>query len=118
MDLLKDYMMKSSSFKENSPFLIFYLFYVKDGYLEGTPFSVLFGKKDIWLPRSGHIVSLKVNGEVVPVSMTLNSEGQAYFSTLEVIEIFDIHILYIKNLENWFFGTKYPFEFMWAGREL
>jgi len=55
----------------------------EDGYLEGTPFSVLFGKKDIWLPRSGHIVSLKVNGEVVPVSMTLNSEGQAYFSTLE-----------------------------------
>ena len=90
MDLLKDYMMKSSSFKENSPFPIFYLFYVKDGYLEGTPFSVLFGKKDIWLPRSGHIVSLKVNGEVVPVSMTLNSEGQAYFSTLEVIGIFDI----------------------------
>eukprot|EP00088_Acartia_fossae_P009277 TRINITY_DN14484_c1_g1_i5.p1 TRINITY_DN14484_c1_g1~~TRINITY_DN14484_c1_g1_i5.p1 ORF type:complete len:344 (-),score=43.26 TRINITY_DN14484_c1_g1_i5:179-1210(-) len=55
----------------------------QDGELQGTPFSVQFGKKDIWLPRSGHIVSLKVNGEVVPVSMTLNSEGQGYFSTLE-----------------------------------
>jgi len=55
----------------------------QDGFLQGTPFSVQFGKKDIWLPRSGHIVSLKVNGEVVPVSMTLNTAGQGYFSTLE-----------------------------------
>lgn len=55
----------------------------QDGFLQGTPFSVQFGKKDIWLPRSGHIVSLKVNGEVVPVSMTLNNVGQGYFSTVE-----------------------------------
>jgi len=59
----------------------------QDGFLQGTPFNVLFGKKDIWLPRSGHIVSLKINGEVALISMTLNSAGQGYFSTLETRQI-------------------------------
>ena len=33
--------------------------------------------------RSGHTVSLKLNGEMVPLSMTLDSKGHAYFSTTE-----------------------------------
>ena len=37
------------------------------------------GKKDIWLPRSGHVVSLEVNSLAVPVSMVLDSEGRGYF---------------------------------------
>jgi len=52
----------------------------KDGKLAASPFSVQFGKKDIWLPRSGHVVSIKVNGQETPVSMTLDSEGRGYFS--------------------------------------
>jgi len=51
-----------------------------DGKLEASPFSVQFGKKDIWLPRSGHVVSLQVNGRDTPVSMTLDSQGRGYFS--------------------------------------
>jgi len=49
------------------------------GDLAASPFSVQFGKKDIWLPRSGHIVKMKVNSEDVPVGMVLDSEGRAYF---------------------------------------
>ena len=37
------------------------------------------GKKDIWLPRSGHVVSLEVNSLAVPVSMVLDSAGRGYF---------------------------------------
>jgi len=51
------------------------------GDLAASPFSVQFGKKDIWLPRSGHIVNIKVRGEDVPVGMVLDSEGRAYFPT-------------------------------------
>jgi len=57
-----------------------------DGDLYSTPFSVQFGKKDIWLPRSGHVVSMRVNGEMVPLSMTLNSVGHAYFDTRKVVQ--------------------------------
>lgn len=57
-----------------------------DGDLYSTPFSVLFGKKDIWLPRSGHTVSIKINGLMVPLSMTLNNEGHGYFSTSETVQ--------------------------------
>ena len=32
------------------------------------------------MPRSGHVVSIKVNGQETPVSMTLDSEGRGYFS--------------------------------------
>jgi len=53
----------------------------QDGDLEATNFGVQFGKKDIWLPRAGHTVKLKVNGAVVPVSMILDGAGQGYFST-------------------------------------
>ena len=38
-------------------------------------------KKDIWLPRSGHRVNLKVNSRAVAVEMILDSEGRAYFPT-------------------------------------
>jgi len=51
------------------------------GQLAASPFSVQFGKKDIWLPRSGHRVTMKVNSLDVPVEMILDSEGRAYFST-------------------------------------
>lgn len=51
------------------------------GQLTASPFSVQFGKKDIWLPRSGHVVSLQVNSRDVPVSMVLDSAGRGYFST-------------------------------------
>jgi len=58
---------------------------VKDefGEMRASPFSVQFGKKDIWLPRSGHIVKLEVNNVEVPVTMVLDSEGQGYFPTQE-----------------------------------
>jgi len=52
-----------------------------DGDLKASPFSVQFGKKDIWLPRAGHVVSLEVNQKDVPVGMVLDSAGQAYFPT-------------------------------------
>ena len=39
--------------------------------------------------RSGHSVSLKVNGEVVAVSMTLDMTGQAYFDTIKVGTVID-----------------------------
>ena len=71
----------------------------ENGNMKSSPFSVQFGKifvfvkstkmmhfegkKDIWLPRSGHIVSIQVNGKAVPVSMTLDSSGRGYFSVKE-----------------------------------
>jgi len=72
-----------------------------DGDLYSTPFSVQFGKAAIWLPRSGHVVSIKINGIMVPLSLTLNSEGHAYFSTTETEQ---------KNYRFWsaFFGTADP----------
>ena len=51
------------------------------GDLAASPFSVQFGKKDIWLPRSGHIVKMKVNSKDVPVGLVLDSQGRAYFPT-------------------------------------
>merc|ERR1719412_2593174 len=51
------------------------------GDLAASPFSVQFGKKDIWLPRSGHIVKMKVNSQDVPVGLVLDSQGRAYFPT-------------------------------------
>jgi len=53
-----------------------------DGDMKASPFNVQFGKKDIWLPRAGHVVSLEVNNIAVPVGMVLDSAGQAYFPTL------------------------------------
>jgi len=55
----------------------------EDGDIQASPFNVQFGKKDIWLPRSGHVVSLEVNKKDVPVGMVLDSAGQAYFPTLK-----------------------------------
>eukprot|EP00092_Neocalanus_flemingeri_P061922 GFUD01074610.1.p1 GENE.GFUD01074610.1~~GFUD01074610.1.p1 ORF type:complete len:346 (+),score=61.46 GFUD01074610.1:342-1379(+) len=55
----------------------------EDGDIKASPFNVQFGKKDIWLPRSGHVVSLEVNEKDVPVGMVLDNEGQAYFPTLK-----------------------------------
>jgi len=55
----------------------------EDGDIKASPFNVQFGKKDIWLPRAGHIVSLEVNEKDVPVGMVLDNEGQAYFPTLK-----------------------------------
>lgn len=54
----------------------------EDGDIKASPFNVQFGKKDIWLPRAGHVVSLEVNKVAVPVGMVLDSAGQAYFPTL------------------------------------
>merc|ERR1711936_567746 len=51
------------------------------GDLAASPFSVQFGKKDIWLPRLGHIVNITVNSQEVPVVMVLDKEGRAYFPT-------------------------------------
>eukprot|EP00092_Neocalanus_flemingeri_P018333 GFUD01019842.1.p1 GENE.GFUD01019842.1~~GFUD01019842.1.p1 ORF type:complete len:341 (+),score=59.74 GFUD01019842.1:77-1099(+) len=51
----------------------------EDGDIKASPFNVQFGKKDIWLPRSGHVVSLEVNEKYVPVGMVLDDEGQAFF---------------------------------------
>ena len=51
------------------------------GDLAASPFSVQFGKKDIWLPRRGHVVKLRVNSEDVPVVMILDSVGRGYFSS-------------------------------------
>ena len=48
----------------------------EDGSIKASPFSVQFGKKDIWFPRSGHLVSLEVNGKDVSLAMVLDSEGQ------------------------------------------
>ena len=48
----------------------------EDGDIKASPFNVQFGKKDIWFPRSGHIVSLEVNQKDVPVGMVLDNEGQ------------------------------------------
>ena len=39
------------------------------------------GKKDIWLPRSGHTVDIYVNEFKTPVVMTLDSTGRGYFNT-------------------------------------
>eukprot|EP00091_Calanus_sinicus_P022384 TRINITY_DN7073_c0_g1_i2.p1 TRINITY_DN7073_c0_g1~~TRINITY_DN7073_c0_g1_i2.p1 ORF type:complete len:345 (-),score=70.85 TRINITY_DN7073_c0_g1_i2:145-1179(-) len=55
----------------------------EDGDIKASPFNVQFGKKDIWLPRAGHVVSLEVNNVAVPVGMVLDSAGQAYFPTLK-----------------------------------
>jgi len=55
----------------------------QDGDIKASPFNVQFGKKDIWLPRAGHTVSLEVNKKAVPVGMVLDSTGQAYFPTLK-----------------------------------
>jgi len=55
----------------------------EDGDVKASPFNVQFGKKDIWLPRAGHVVSLEVNKKDVPVGMVLDSAGQAYFPTLK-----------------------------------
>jgi len=54
----------------------------EDGDMKASPFNVQFGKKDIWLPRAGHVVSLEVNNIAAPVGMVLDSAGQAYFPTL------------------------------------
>jgi len=54
----------------------------EDGDIKASPFNVQFGKKDIWLPRAGHVVSLEVNKRDVPVGMVLDSAGQAYFPTI------------------------------------
>ena len=48
----------------------------EDGDIKASPFNVQFGKKDIWLPRAGHVVSLEVNKRDVPVGMVLDSAGQ------------------------------------------
>ena len=68
----------------------------EDGHIEASPFSVQFGKqrnvlraalticsgkKDIWLPRAGHVVSLTINGKDVDLTMILDNEGRGYFST-------------------------------------
>jgi len=55
----------------------------EEGDIQATPFHVQFGKKDIWLPRSGLEVHLAVNNEVVPVSMVLDSSGRGYFQQNE-----------------------------------
>jgi len=55
----------------------------EDGQLEATPFTVQFGKADIWLPRSGNTVNIKLNGRPLDLSMTLDSEGRAYFSKIK-----------------------------------
>jgi len=52
-----------------------------DGEIKASPFSVQFGKKDIWLPRLGHSVSLTVNNQRAPFSMVLDAEGRGYFPT-------------------------------------
>ena len=54
------------------------------GPLAASPFSVQFGKKDVWLPRSGHQVKMKVNSVDVPVEMILDSVGRAYFPTTNI----------------------------------
>ena len=54
------------------------------GQLAASPFSVQFGKKDVWLPRSGHQVKMKVNSVDVPVEMILDSVGRAYFPTTNI----------------------------------
>eukprot|EP00092_Neocalanus_flemingeri_P006709 GFUD01007247.1.p1 GENE.GFUD01007247.1~~GFUD01007247.1.p1 ORF type:complete len:341 (+),score=59.15 GFUD01007247.1:196-1218(+) len=51
----------------------------EDGDIKASPFNVQFGKKDIWLPRSGHVVSLEVNEKYIPIGMVLDDEGQAFF---------------------------------------
>merc|ERR1719481_2541917 len=53
----------------------------EDGETQASPFSVQFGKKDIWLPRLGHSVSLTVNNQRAPFSMVLDAEGRGYFPT-------------------------------------
>jgi len=52
--------------------------------LKASPFSVQFGKKDIWLPRLGHPVYIHVNKEKASFTMTLDSEGRGYFTTQKV----------------------------------
>lgn len=54
----------------------------QQGDMFASPFTVQFGKKDIWLPRSGHQVTMEVNNLPVGLSMVLDSEGQGYFHTL------------------------------------
>ena len=49
------------------------------GELTASPFSVQFGKKDLWLCRNGHRVTLIVNSAPVHVEMILDSDGSAYF---------------------------------------
>jgi len=49
------------------------------GDLEATPFSVQYGKKDIWLPRAGHKVDIVVNGRNSGLKMTLDKNGRGYF---------------------------------------
>jgi len=56
----------------------------QDGEIQASPFSVQFGKKDIWLPRSGHQVEVRVNSEAAPgLAMVLDSTGTGYFPTRE-----------------------------------
>jgi len=49
------------------------------GDLKASPFNVQFGKKDIWLPRAGHVVKIELNGEETSLEMTLDNNGQGYF---------------------------------------
>jgi len=52
--------------------------------INASPFAVQFGKKDIWLPRSGHQVKVTVNNVPAPsLAMVLDSTGTAYFPTQE-----------------------------------
>merc|ERR1711963_904232 len=52
--------------------------------INASPFAVQFGKKDIWLPRSGHQVKVTVNNVPAPSrAMVLDSTGTAYFPTQE-----------------------------------
>lgn len=49
------------------------------GDLKASPFNVQFGKKDIWLPRAGHVVKILLNGLETSLEMTLDNNGQGYF---------------------------------------
>jgi phosphatidate phosphatase PAH1 len=55
-----------------------------EGVINASPFAVQFGKKDIWLPRSGHQVTVTVNSlPAATLAMVLDSTGTAYFPTQE-----------------------------------
>lgn len=49
------------------------------GDLKASPFNIQFGKKDIWLPRAGHVVKIVINGLETTLEMTLDNNGQGYF---------------------------------------
>ena len=74
-----------------------------DGTMSSTPFSLIFGKSDIFLPRKGHQVKILVNGnEIGDMKMELDDEGRALFrsSNNDKLSSDNLKLLALKSGQN------------------